>query len=96
LTGLGATGVEVIVAYAGEHPLQTHPMVPLLQITDRLQVVEPFGDDMDLVLDGDPAAWPGQILAQIAAVAGGHYTPRLYQLGNVDFQVTRGLLGVSM
>ncbi|HXF63785.1 MAG TPA: UxaA family hydrolase [Caldilineaceae bacterium] len=96
LTGLGATGVEVMAAYAGEHPLQTHPMIPLLQITDRAQVVERFGADMDLALDGDPAAWPGQILEKIAAVAAHHYTPRLYQLGNVDFQVTRGLLGVSM
>jgi altronate dehydratase len=96
LTGLGATGVDAIVACVGEHPLQTHPMIPLLQITDRPDVAEAFGPDMDLLLQGDPAAWPEAILKRIAAVATGDYSPQLYTLGNVDFQVTRGLLGVSM
>jgi altronate dehydratase len=96
LTGLGATGVDLIIAYAGEHPLQTHPMIPLLQVTDRSDVAEAFGPDLDLVLSGAPQAWPGQIYARIAAVAAKQYSPRLYQLGNIDFQVTRGLLGVSM
>ena len=96
LTGLGATGVDIIVASVGEHPLQTHPMVPLLQITDRADIDAAFGADMDLHLTGDPAGWPSAILALIADVAGRRYAPRLYQLGNIDFQVTRGLLGVSM
>jgi altronate dehydratase len=96
LTGLGATGVDLIVAYIGEHPLQTHPMIPLLQITDRPDVHNAYGPDLDLWLNGSPDAWPTQILAQIAAVAEQAYAPRLYQLGNIDFQVTRGLLGVSM
>lgn len=96
LTGLGATGVDVIVAYAGEHPLQTHPMIPLLQITDRPDVADAFGPDMDLILQGDPQRWPEAILDRIAAIAAGDYSPQLYRLGNVDFQVTRGLLGVSM
>lgn len=96
LTGLGATGVDLIVAYVGEHPLQTHPLVPLLQITDRPEVAEMYGPDIDLVLEGDAAAWHVRILERIAAVAAKQYAPRLYQLGNIDFQVTRGLLGVSM
>jgi hypothetical protein len=96
LTGLGATGVEVIVAYAGEHPLQTHPMIPLLQLTDSAAVQERYGDDLDLILSGDTAQWPAAVLQQVAAVANHRYTPKLYTLGNIDFQVTRGLLGVSM
>lgn len=96
LTGLGATGVDVIVACVGEHPLQTHPMIPLLQITDNAEVNQAFGPDLDLWLSGDNAEWPTQILTRIAAVAKQAYAPRLYQLGNIDFQVTRGLLGVSM
>lgn len=96
LTGLGATGVDVIIAYVGEHPLQTHPMIPLLQFTDRPDVAAAFAPDLDLVVQGDPAAWPEAILRCIAALAAGDYRPRLYTLGNVDFQVTRGLLGVSM
>jgi hypothetical protein len=96
LTGLGATGVDIIVAYVGEHPLQTHPMIPLLQITDRTDLVDAFGTDLDLLLTGDVAAWPLQILERIRAVAEQSYSPQLYQLGNIDFQVTRGLLGVSL
>ncbi len=96
LTGLGATGVDVIVAYVGEHPLQTHPMIPLIQVTDQPAVVKAFGPDLDLILQGDPPTWPADILNRIAALAAGEYSPQLYQLGNIDFQVTRGLLGVSM
>jgi altronate dehydratase len=96
LTGLGATGVDVIVALVGEHPLQTHPMIPMLQITDQAEVQQTFGPDLDLWLQGAPEQWPTQILERIAAVAEQVYSPHLYQLGNIDFQVTRGLLGVSM
>ncbi|MCC6458630.1 MAG: UxaA family hydrolase [Caldilineaceae bacterium] len=96
LTGLGATGVDLIIAYIGEHPLQTHPMIPLLQITDQSEVHNAFGPDLDLWLEGSADQWPTQILSRIAAVAEHAYAPLLYQLGNIDFQVTRGLLGVSM
>jgi len=96
LTGLGATGVDVIIAAIGEHPLQTHPMIPLLQVTDRADVYTTFGPDLDLRLTGSPAAWPRQLVARIADIAAHRYSPQLYQLGNIDFQVTRGLLGVSM
>jgi hypothetical protein len=71
-------------------------MVPLIQMTDRPEVETAFGADLDLVLHGDPASWPRTVLDKIAAVATHDYTPRLYHLGNIDFQVTRGLLGVSM
>jgi altronate dehydratase len=96
LTGLGATGVDIIVTYVGEHPLQTHPMIPMLQITDNAEVFQAFGPDLDLWLAGDNSQWPDQILSRIADVAEHTYSPQLYQLGNIDFQVTRGLLGVSL
>jgi len=96
LTGLGATGVDVIVTYIGEHPLQTHPMIPMLQITDNGEVYKAFGPDLDLWLEGASSLWPTQILSRIASVAEQSYSPQLYKLGNIDFQVTRGLLGVSL
>jgi hypothetical protein len=86
----------MIIAYIGEHPLQTHPMIPLLQITDQANVHNAYSPDLDLWLEGSPDPWPTQILSRIAAVAEHTYAPQLYQLGNIDFQVTRGLLGVSM
>ncbi len=96
LTGLGASGVETIIAAVSEHPVQTHPMVPVLQIADAQSRLQPYAGDLDLVLSGPPAVWVEAILQRIADLSAGEYAPRLYQLGNVDFQITRGLLGVSM
>ena len=33
LTGLGATGIDLVLAYTDTHPQQTHPMIPVLQVT---------------------------------------------------------------
>ena len=68
----------------------------MLQVADAASNLDPYAGDLDLVLSGPPAAWADAILQRIAAIAAGSYAPRLYQLGNVDFQITRGLLGVSM
>jgi hypothetical protein len=37
-----------------------------------------------------------QILQLLCATASGDYQPRCGALGNSDFQLTRGLLGVSL
>jgi len=96
LSGLGGTGVEVIIAYVGDHPVQTHPLVPVLQVTAEEQVEVHFGGDLDLVLGADADMWAEQILALVADLFAERVSPRLYEQGNVDFQITRGLLGVSM
>jgi hypothetical protein len=96
LTGLGATGVELIVAYIGDHPMQSHPLVPVIQVTAEALVQTRYGVDLDLRLQDDPAGWSEQILSRLAEVISGDYMPTLHRQGNVDFQITRGLLGVSM
>ena len=48
------------------------------------------------VLDGDSAQWPGALLEQIADVASRRYSPQLFAQGAVDFQFTRGLVGISV
>jgi altronate dehydratase len=95
-TGLGATGVEVMVAHVAGRPLQAHRMIPLLQISSDPETLESYADDLDVILEGDPSSWADQILRALAAVASGEYTPKLFGAGNTDFQFTRGLLGVSM
>jgi hypothetical protein len=92
LTGLGATGVEVIVTVPGARPAQAHPLVPVLQLA--ASPAAPAG--FDLVLDGDPAAWASEILALVADVASRRVQPRRFAQGDVDFQLTRGLLGVTV
>jgi len=97
-TGLGATGVEVMLAHVNGLPLQSHPMIPLVQVSGEARTVKRFGKDLDRALEADaaPDALAGQLLETLAQVLSRQYTPRLFAQGNTDFQMTRGLLGVSM
>jgi altronate dehydratase len=96
LSGLGATGVEVLLAYVGEHPRQGHPMIPTLQVSGADAVIELYGDDLDAQLKGDEGDWGQQLLDLVIEVASRRHRPRLWERGVTDFQITRGLLGVSM
>jgi len=95
-TGLGATGIEIILALVGERPMQGHPLVPLLQISAETSVQQSFSEDLDLALEGSPAQWTTAILQRVLAMASRQYTPKALLQGNNDFQLTRGLLGVSL
>ncbi|MEZ4727537.1 MAG: UxaA family hydrolase [Caldilineaceae bacterium] len=95
VTGLSATGVELILALVNDHPLQTHPLTPVIQMASEA-TMQRYANDLDLFLAGGPTAWIDQILARCQEVIEHRYAPRLYQQGNIDFQFTRGLLGVSL
>jgi altronate dehydratase len=95
-TGLGATGVEVMLAHVAGRPLQAHRLVPLLQTSSDPETLERYAEDLDLELARDPEDWPGELLESVLEVASRRYVPRLYGRGNCGFQFTRGLLGVSM
>jgi len=98
LTGLGASGVNVIVALVNHQPLPGHPMIPVLQLSEH-----PHGQT-DLLLTGEPYADSdrllnmliARLLNMLIATFTGDYLPNVLQSGNVNFQVTRGLLGVSL
>ncbi len=91
LTGLGATGVELAFAHIVGAPLQSHVMVPLIQTSTDSKTIEKYGKDLDLTsVDVD------EMLTLITEVASRRYIPILHGAGNTDFQLTRGLLGVSM
>lgn len=96
VTGLAATGVEIIIALVGNRPMQTHPFVPMLQMASKPVMLQTYADDLDLPLTGDPNDWTKQILERCKQIIEHTYTPRLYEQGNVDFQFTRGFLGVSL
>ena len=96
LSGLGATGVDMILAHIGQYPMPGHPLVPVLQITADEGVQVRYGADLDLLLEGDPADRQAQMLRLLADTASGRHTPRLQQQGNVDFQITRGVIGISL
>lgn len=96
ITGLVATGVELVIALIGNRPMQTHPFVPVLQVTADPAVLQKHQQDVDLVLSGNRAEWANQILDLSKQVMEHAYTPRLHKQGNIDFQLTRGFLGVSL
>ena len=96
LTGLGATGVDVVVGVVDSHPQPGHPLVPLLQISDRVDLQEQFGADLDLFLDTSQEDGAGLILRAVADTLAHRYTPRAVEQEHSAFQVTRGLLGVSL
>ncbi|MBT4503343.1 MAG: altronate hydrolase [Gemmatimonadetes bacterium] len=96
LTGLGATGMELLLAHVGEHPAQGHPLVPLMQVSSAKSMLEHFSTDLDLELTGPTDLWSEQLLELICRIASRQQRPRAMEQHNTDFQLTRGLLGVSM
>ncbi len=100
MTGLGATGVEIMLAHVGEHPLQGHPMIPLLQVASEAGTVTAYGSDIDAEVDCsegiDDDERARQLLALVMEVASRKRVPRAVEQRNTDFQLTRGLLGVSL
>ena len=98
VTGLGATGVEAMLAHVYGPPLQSHPMIPLVQVSGEPRTVKRYGKDLDRVLESSaaPEALAAQMLDTLSLVLSRQYTPRMFAQGNTDFQLTRGLLGVSM
>jgi len=95
-TGLGATGVEVMLAHVVGHPLQAHRMIPLVQASSDPETLEKYAEDLDVILEEDVSEWIEKMLEAVTAVASREYVPKLFEAGNTDFQFTRGLLGVSM
>ena len=91
LTGLGATGVDLALAHIVGAPWQSHVMVPLIQVSTDGATQANYGADLDLA-----TADVDELLALIVEVASRRYTPKLHGKGNTDFQLTRGLLGISM
>ncbi|HSD54569.1 MAG TPA: UxaA family hydrolase [Burkholderiales bacterium] len=99
VTGLGGTGVHLLLAHLDGPPLQGHPMIPMLQVAADTPRVRPFGADLDAVLDhrrDDVEGIRRELLELVCRAASCEYAPRLCAAGCVDFQLTRGRLGVSL
>ena len=89
LAGLVATGVEIMLGVVNERPQVGHPLVPVVQVAEKTAV----SPDLDLLLTrGDTE----KLLDLLLKTLSRQYTPRVNQHQNVDFQITRGMLGVSL
>jgi altronate dehydratase len=91
LTGLGASGANLLLTHVGTQPAQAHPFVPTLQISSAAD--HPGAD----VLFGGVAAneRAGLLASALVQVWSGAFRPKAQSAGNVDFQVSRGWFGVS-
>ena len=92
-----ATGAHMIVHYTGNATSPTHPMVPVLQVSAETHVVERYAGDIDLDFAGMEVSDAVRQLSELVCkTAERAYKPRMFGRGTADFQLTRGLLGVSL
>ncbi|MBX2821247.1 MAG: UxaA family hydrolase [Rhodothermaceae bacterium] len=88
ITGLGATGINVMLYIGNDMSRAGHPFIPLLQVTDG-------------TASGDHSATGNTALPEtlshlISETLSGTYQPIRYTFNNIDFQITRGLYGISL
>jgi altronate dehydratase len=93
LTALGACGAHGFVGLVGSSSQQAHPMLPLIQLADSAFLGS--AADVDLVLTGDETADDLALSALLRSALQGENAPVANSGGFVDFQLSRGLLGVS-
>lgn len=89
ITGMGATGVELMVGHVNGQLMAGHPLVPVVQFTTAATDA-----DLDAVLADNSTIHHG-VLNLIVDTLSGEHTPKHQEIDNHDFQITRGLMGVS-
>jgi altronate dehydratase len=95
LTGLGGCGAHLVLTIVSEHARQGHPLLPVIQIAEPAQRQHLATEDLDLFLTDDSAADFPSLTRLLVSVAERTHTPAANAAGSVDFQLTRGELGVS-
>ena len=70
-------------------------MIPVIQFAAADQCGTVVAEDIDAFLPGDPASAAALLAEWIGAVAGGARQVAAQRNGAVDFQLTRGLLGLT-
>ncbi len=95
VTGLAATGAEMIVVDPGTGYVPGHRLVPVLRATAD-GADDAACADVDLVLTGSADERARQLAGAVADVVSGRRQVAAQSSGDVGFQITRGLLGTSL
>ena len=95
LTGLGGCGAHLALTVVSGHSQQGHPMLPVIQVAESRERGTLPADDIDAFLAGDALGDEASLKKLLIAVAQREFVPAANAHGFVDFQLTRGLLGVS-
>ena len=94
VTGLAACGAHLIVGAVGDGPQQGHPLVAVLQVAGPGGRAVLSEDDVDFVAGGGKGE-SDRLVDLVLATARRDVVPAAQAAGFVEFQLTRGLLGVS-
>jgi hypothetical protein len=106
LTGLGGTGVDVIIAYIGNRSVECHPLIPVVQVAST-DTAAGGGSAAAMVDSADftwalgdaaesSARWRDEMLSFITRVANRTASPKLFGTEFVNFQMSRGTTAVSL
>ena len=95
LTGLCGCGAHLALTIVNEHAQQGHPMLPVIQAAEAHQRGRVASVDIDALLTGDAVADEATLLHLVIAAAQHDRLPVANAQGFVDFQLTRGLLGLT-
>ena len=95
LTGLGACGAHLALTVVDQHARQGHPLLPVIQVAESTQRGVIPADDIDLFLTDQADENSAALTQLLVAIAQRDRLPAVTSTGSVDFQFTRGLLGVT-
>jgi altronate dehydratase len=95
LSGLGGCGAQTFLAIVDRSAQPGHPFIPIVQFAEADLSGAIPADEIDGFLSGDAEQDSAAILDSLLAAAAGSRVPAAIARGNTDFQITRGLLGVS-
>jgi hypothetical protein len=94
VTGLAACGAHLAVGAVGDGPQQGHPLIAVLQVAGPAGRSSLAEDDVVFVAAGAKGE-SGRLIDLVLAAARRDAVPAAQAAGFVEFQLTRGLLGVS-
>jgi altronate dehydratase len=95
LTALGGCGAHLVVGLVAPDGEPGHVLVPVVQVSENAGNARHVADEIDLVMSGNPSVDAARLRAWIEDVARGEKMPAALRNGLVDFQLSRGNLGVT-
>jgi hypothetical protein len=95
ITGLCATGVDLVLVFSDKVLVPGNPLVPVVQVSSPAVREMPWAEDVDVIIEGEITRTAEQLWSAASAVCSGKLT-RSQALGNVAFQITRGNFGISL
>ena len=91
VTGLGASGVNLLLYLGNDATRPGHPFIPMIQVASGAEL-----GDADLDYSVDKPGFVKRLQQKIADTLHREYAPTRMKVNNDDFQITRGLYGISL